>query len=341
MRRPRRAIAQASHFGTQVAAEPVMDNKISSVAARALAVSSQARVSSSRPPQLGRRETLLGMASAGFLGACSGTDFGADGLLPTQPGSGSRPSPSGPVDWATGGTAAIAEHYPDPFAASLGVACTLPCRTTLGPCYAATIERKDISEGRAGLPVRLSFLVVDDNCAPMPGISVDIWHASRAGLYSGDDTGRTLDGGQLGRGFPCTGGDADAETSRFFRGVQTTDARGRVDFDTCYPGWYPGRAVHIHFILRRGGVEYVTSQLYYPEELTTELLLSHPEYSEFGTPDTLNSTDRIFAGAPEVLEAQRQPDGVLLASKVLVMRSSLDDALCGTSRGGPPPPAAG
>lgn len=289
--------------------------------------------------ELGRRQALLVMGSASFLAACSGTGVGADDLMPGTPSSGSTPEPPSPSGWASGGTQAIAENYPDPFAASLGVACTLPCRTTLGPCYAATIERKDISEGRPGLPVRLSFLVVDENCTPLPGISIDIWHASTAGFYSGDDTGRTLEGEQSGRDFPCTGGDADAEASRFFRGVQTTNERGRVDFDTCYPGWYPGRAIHIHFILRRDGVEYVTSQLYYPEALTTEVLLSHPEYIEFGAPDTLNSTDRIFQGAPEVLEVQRQPDGVLLASKVLVMRSSLEDELCGTGGGGGPPPA--
>src|SRR4051794_41121421 len=69
--------------------------------------------------------------------------------------------------WATGGTASMSGTYPDPFAAGIGTTCSLTCSATIGPCYAQTIERADISEGRAGLPVRLSFLVVDEACKPV------------------------------------------------------------------------------------------------------------------------------------------------------------------------------
>ncbi|WP_426752119.1 hypothetical protein [Myxococcus sp. Y35] len=43
----------------------------------------------------------------------------------------------------------------------------------------------------------------------------------------------------------CTSGDAEARAARWFRGVQTTDANGRVNFDTCFPGWYSSRTIHI------------------------------------------------------------------------------------------------
>lgn len=272
-------------------------------------------------PELGRRQAMMALGSAGFLAACSGTGIGVDDLLPGQPGSGTGPSPVGPGQWATGGTQSIARHYPDPFVDSRGLSCALDCEGTLGPCYAATIERQDISEGRPGLPVRLEFLVVDESCTPMPGISVDIWHVSNTGFYSGDDTGLDRD-----IEVECDLVDDDARASRYFRGVQTTDARGRVAFNSCYPGWYPGRAVHIHFILRRGGVKYVTSQLYFPAETNTDVLSNHPEY--FGPPEVNNATDPLIQGGVDEFQVERQPDGVLLASKVLVMRSSLDDELC-------------
>jgi protocatechuate 3,4-dioxygenase beta subunit len=321
---------------------------------------------------------VLGSA-VGFVAACSSDDTSdapagaggsggtAAGIAGGSPaGASSSAAASETVAWARGGTAALAASYPDPFASSLGAACTLTCFSTLGPCYASTSERKDISEGYPGLPVRLSLLVVDESCTPLPGVSVDIWHTRNSGLYSGNDTGLNApafappgasvdagaspdagggpDAGAGGppAGFSCTLEDEDAETHRFFRGVQTTDARGRVDFDTCYPGWYPGRALHIHFTVRRNGQEFVSSQLYYPEDLTAELLGSHPDYRSFGQPDTTNTTDTIFQGPAEVLEVQRQSDGALLAYKTLVLRSSLDEALCGSDfPGGPLPAEAG
>ena len=50
--------------------------------------------------------------------------------------------------WATGGTAAMAEDYGDPFAGGLGAACTLYCASTLGPCFVEAAQRRDISEGQ-------------------------------------------------------------------------------------------------------------------------------------------------------------------------------------------------
>ncbi|KYF76132.1 hypothetical protein BE17_18720 [Sorangium cellulosum] len=220
----------------------------------------------------------------------------------------------------------MAGDSPDPFADGVGAACALTCAMTLGPCYAQTIERKDISEGYPGLPVRLALLVVDETCTPIEGATVDIWHTRNAGLYSGDDSVEM-----------CTNDDEDALSHRYFRGVQPTDAEGRVDFDTCYPGWYSGRAVHIHFTVRVGGEEYVTSQLFFPEELTAEICESHPDYAEFGQPDTTNSNDTIYGGEEYVVSTEKQPDGSLLAWKTLVVRSSLADELCSTGgMGGPP-----
>jgi protocatechuate 3,4-dioxygenase beta subunit len=312
---------------------------------------------------LSRREALALLGSSVALVAC-GSDDDAESAVQTARPAGSTGAES-TGGWARGGTANLASgSYPDPFRTATGGSCSLTCRETIGPCYASTLERRDISEGYPGLPVRLSLLVVDESCTPVAGATVDIWHTRNTGTYSGSDTGLGLDGQPLmlgpppgapapppgapppgapppGAAFSCSLGDADAEAHQFFRGTQTTDATGRVHFDTCYPGWYTGRALHIHFIVRREGLESVTSQLYFPEELTRELCDSHPDYMAAGQPDTTNTSDGLFSGEEHVLETEKQPDGVLLAYKTLVIRSSLDTELCGADVLFAPPPAAG
>jgi protocatechuate 3,4-dioxygenase beta subunit len=81
------------------------------------------------------------------------------------------------------------------------------------------------------------------------------------------------------------------------RGYQVTSAAGVVKFDTIYPGWYSGRAVHIHFKIRtepgsRQGLEF-TSQLYF-DEATTDAVHARPPYNGHGRRDTLNAADGIF-----------------------------------------------
>lgn len=243
---------------------------------------------------------------------------GAAGGGGSADGGGGSGGGGGENGWATGGTGSMTGEYDDPFPNGPGKECSLICSTTMGPCYAMTVDRKDISEGYPGLPVRLALLVVDDACEPVANATVDIWHTSNRGLYSGSDA---ID-------F-CTTGDEDARTHRFMRGVQTTDADGRVDFDTCFPGWYPGRAIHIHFTIKVGDAEYVTSQLFFPESINQEIFAVHPEYEEFGAPDTPNGEDGIYAAANEVL-VSKLPDNAMMAKKVIVIRSNLADPLCAT-----------
>ncbi len=227
--------------------------------------------------------------------------------------------------WATGGTASMTAQdcYPDPFARPV-LSCALICETTAGPCTTAVkLERKDVSEGFAGLPVRLSLLVVDaDTCAPVSGATVEIWHTQRTGVYSGVTPNPPA----------CYLDDPEAATFMYFRGTQIAGADGRVDFDTCFPGWYSGRAIHIHFQVIRDDKVYATSQLFFADELNAEIFGSHPDYSEFGQPDRTNISDNIIGNQADksnyVLDTARMPDGVMLASKVIAIRSSLQDASC-------------
>lgn len=285
--------------------------------------------SSPAPLIMTRRKVLqsIGMTLAlvplGKLLACSSEEEGTD-------------TPD--VAWATDGTAAMKGNYPDPFASGIGSACALTCAAILGPCYANTLVRQDISEGHKGLPVRLAFLVVDTDCTPISGAEVDIWHAGPEGLYSGEDASTF-----------CTSDDPTATSARWFRGVQTTDAQGRAHFDTCFPGWYTGRTIHIHFTVRVNGSEYVTSQLYFPDTLSDEIVNTQPLYNARGARDTTNENDSVVsasAAGDYTFQAQKMPDGALLAWKTLVIRSSLSDPLCNTPGGmmpggdggmGPPP----
>ena len=135
-------------------------------------------------PKLTRRTLLrtLGAAAAPLpfasLTACSSGPGGSSPGAPAIPAALTQ-------GWATGGTAAMTGDHADPFAAGHGATCTLTCSATVGPCHAQTVARRDISEGHAGLPTRLSFLLLDTSCQPVAGAEVDLWHAAPEGVYSG------------------------------------------------------------------------------------------------------------------------------------------------------------
>lgn len=211
------------------------------------------------------------------------------------------------------------------------------CEATIGPCYAQSIVRRDITEGQPGIPTRLSFLVVDASCTPIPNAEVDVWHAGPRGVYSGNDAQPM-----------CTNNDPSALAARYFRGKQTSDPRGRVDFDTCFPGWYHGRTVHVHFTVRVAGTELATSQLVFDDALVDELM-TQPIYKDRGRRDTTNAVDNVMAGgnlADYTFRVDRMDGGALLASKALVLRSSTTTKLCslggpGGPGFGPPPPGFG
>lgn len=273
-----------------------------------------------RPPPTRRRvlEVLgLGAASLPLLACSSSPGAGADpDARPDASGDDCGPAPAA---WASGGTAAMIAKacYPDPFAAPAASCPLVVCATTAGPCTAAAPAREDVSEGFPGLPVRLVLeLVTAETCAPLASAVVEIWHTQVTGVYSGLTPSP---------GF-CSGGDADAPNHSYFRGTQLTDAAGRVAFDTCFPGWYPGRAIHIHFRVTVGGATLLVSQLFFAQPLIDEIFAAHPDYRPHGPPDTPNAADGILAGDPDIsmylLDAARMSDGAMLASKRVAIRGA-------------------
>ncbi|MBB3232570.1 intradiol ring-cleavage dioxygenase [Halomonas stenophila] len=170
--------------------------------------------------------------------------------------------------------------------------CVARPRQTEGPYFVDTrLERSDLrsdpTDGtrKPGVPVVLAFHVSrfdDDACTPLAGAVVDLWQCDALGVYSGvqDFAGRF-----------------DTREQRFLRGYQVTDSRGMARFTTLYPGWYSGRAVHIHFKIRTDpeadlGLEF-TSQLYFDDALT-DRVHQQPPYAERGPRNVRNDADGIY-----------------------------------------------
>ena len=153
--------------------------------------------------------------------------------------------------------------------------CVLMPELTEGPYYLdLDLVRRDITEGRPGVPLDLQVNVVDaEACEPIEGAAVDLWHCDADGVYSGVE---------------------GAEGETFCRGVQMTDAGGTAEFQTVFPGWYTGRAVHIHVKVRSDGGGTHTGQLFFDPETTSAVYAAEP-YAVRGEPDTPNKRDGIYA----------------------------------------------
>jgi protocatechuate 3,4-dioxygenase beta subunit len=285
--------------------------------------SGMAAAGSGAPPAMPKPPAMMPpavpMGTAGSNGAMAMGTGGA----PMMPGMSNGAAGAGgmgmiaaaDVPWATGGTKMVQDsNYPDPFGSDMSM-CTLYPEQTLGPCYAqGPMVRKDISDMLDGLPTRLSLLIVDRDCKPVPNANVDIWHAGSDGNYSAF--------AMTGMGMICNPTAMSTEGQMFGRGVQMSDEVGRVQFDTVFPGWYRGRTLHIHFTVRIGGQEY-TSQLYFEDELVDEIL-GQGYYEPRGMRDTNNMSDFIFTSGgatPDqvVMETAKRVDGSLHAWKVLAL----------------------
>lgn len=241
--------------------------------------------------------------------------------------------------WITGGTSRIGAQVRglNPFAATLAGSCRLTCEATIGPCHTLSPERTDISDGWDGLPLHMQIRVVNERCEPVQGTIVEIWHTNHTGGYSG----------QINR--MCNNNQADLD-KQFFRGFQRTDAQGIVRFDSCYPGWYRGRSVHVHFRVLQGSYDpadraasWLTSQLLFSDALNAEIFTQALLYKDKGLPDTPLDTDGVVGReadkSPYLFDVQNVA-GVMLASKTVVVRSNLQDKLCqaqGNMPPGPPP----
>lgn len=163
--------------------------------------------------------------------------------------------------------------------------CVLTPQATEGPFYFdSKLVRRDIVEDRVGTPLQMAVRVVrvDDGCEPLEGAFVDLWHADAAGVYSG---------------YPGQLDGLDTSGLTFLRGIQATGADGIARFETIYPGWYPGRTVHIHFKVHYQENSYVTSQFYFPDGVS-DRVFTQPPYSDRPNRTVRNGNDSVLRRDP-------------------------------------------
>ena len=180
---------------------------------------------------------------------------------------------------------------------------------TEGPFFVdEKLNRSDLVSGSnrpgvvQGMPLTLELQlrnVAVAGCLPVAGVQVDIWHCDAVGEYS-DVTG--------GMGQQGTSGQT------FLRGYQVSDANGRVTFKTIYPGWYPGRTIHIHVKARAfdaaGNRTYdFTTQLFFDDAISDAVMSAAP-YNARGVRRTRNSNENIYANQPAAMvQLDRPADG--------------------------------
>ncbi len=207
--------------------------------------------------RLSRREALGMIGAAGAVLSTTG----CSGDTPTSP---SR---------TTTTTAPTTTTTPTPPATT--AACTVTPTETIGP-YPSLEDfvRSDIREGKQGVPLNLAIKVVNTSnaCAAVSGASVDIWQCDAEGNYSQYGSQRNL---------------------TYLRGIQTTDASGIASFTTIYPGWYQGRATHIHVEVTIGGRSAKVTQIAFPEDITATVYRT-AVYAAGGQNPTTNARDNVF-----------------------------------------------
>jgi protocatechuate 3,4-dioxygenase beta subunit len=209
----------------------------------------------------------LGLTVMAVVAACTGTRYGQVSS-PSPPAGTPSPTPTG-----------------SPVATP---ACVVTPAETEGPYFVdERLNRPDITTdpsggpARSGLPLALILNVarVDSaSCTTLPGAQVDVWHCDALGVYSDVSAENTL--GQ-----------------RYLRGYQISDAQGAVRFQTIYPGWYSGRAVHIHFKIRifsgsQKTYEF-TSQVFLDDAVTDDVYKQAP-YNSRVSRNTRNANDMVY-----------------------------------------------
>ena len=273
---------------------------------------------------MNRRQALgaIGTAGLGVVAAACSSGSSDDGAAATT-------STTGPSSGADGSTAAPSSTSAPAGAGST----TVPAGGTVSAEVAALFDqagtcrvtpeemegpywfdvdsvRRDIREDREGTPLRLGLRVQDAACAPISDAVVEIWHCDALGSYSGFESasasanapqnlrgaagaGTQAGPGGTGGGGAGGGGAARTDDETYLRGAQVTDANGVVEFLTVYPGWYTGRAVHVHLKVHLGGTTALTSQLYFPDDVNDRAHAVAPYATHAGS-RTTNDVDLIF-----------------------------------------------
>ncbi|WP_030938724.1 intradiol ring-cleavage dioxygenase [Streptomyces sp. NRRL S-646] len=231
---------------------------------------------------------------------------------------------------------------------------TLMTGVTEGPYYLdGALVRKDITEGKAGVPLTLRLTVVDvtDGCTPVSGAAVEIWHCDAWGYYSGYTTANP------GGSAPAESEEGDsANDSTYLRGYQIANANGVVKFETIFPGWYTPRTCHIHVKVHTGGEKEDgtyeggkvnhTGQLLFDDAVAEEIFTLDP-YSGHTGSYTVLADDMVYDGGGAssgllTLEAvhKKDPSKGYKGFLTLGIDPDAENTGAGSGGGGTPPSGA-
>ncbi len=210
------------------------------------------------------KSLLVGAASApALLTAC-----GKDDVSPTSSGS----TTTGTTTTTTGGSSATN--------------CTVAPTETEGPFPTHTPSsyvRSDITDGRTGYKMTSKITITSSSasCSALAGALVDIWHCDAEGNYS-EYGGTSMQS-------------TNYTSVHFLRGRQTTDSAGLVTFTSIFPGWYSGRATHIHVhVYNASGTSLKVTQIAFPEGTGTALATVNG-YAKGLSGYTYNKSDNVFS----------------------------------------------
>jgi protocatechuate 3,4-dioxygenase beta subunit len=164
--------------------------------------------------------------------------------------------------------------------------CTVTNSETEGPFPTHTPSDyviNNIVSDRKGTPLTVKIYIrnVNNACAILKDAIVDIWHCDAAGLYSEY-------GGSGMQSVNLTG-------VHFLRGRQSTDTNGMAAWTSIYPGWYSGRAPHIHVhVYNSAGTSLLVTQIAFPEDIS-KVVYAQGVYASHGQADTTNARDNVFS----------------------------------------------
>ncbi len=164
--------------------------------------------------------------------------------------------------------------------------CEITNAETAGPFpikNPASLVLTDIKGDRSGVPLTVNLIIKNKNtgCGVLANALVDIWHCDAAGQYS-EYGGTGLQSVNL-------------TNVHWLRGRQTTNADGAVVFSSIFPGWYSGRAPHIHVhVYNSSGKSLLVTQIAFPKEICDNVYTNGSDYKSKGLQDTTNSSDNVF-----------------------------------------------
>lgn len=164
--------------------------------------------------------------------------------------------------------------------------CSVTNAETAGPFPikdAASLVMNNIKGDRLGIPLTLKINIknINTSCGNLANVLVDVWHCDAKGEYSE---------------YGGTGLQATNNTNvHWLRGRQTTDFNGLSTFESIFPGWYSGRAPHIHVhVYTSGGKSLLVTQIAFPKSICDTVYTTASDYKSKGIQDTTNENDNVF-----------------------------------------------